>query len=92
MIFMGINTKVRAVERSRIFRGGELLSLGIRASEATSIDGVWAYWRNFSVSQLGRGHVIRNVQIALMHVLFQVFMEGVTSHHCHPLYPPLRKQ
>jgi len=26
--------------------------------EAASIDGVWAYGRNFSVSELGRGHVI----------------------------------
>ena len=45
--------------------------MGIRASEAASIDGVWAYGRNFSVSELGRGHVIRNKQIALMHVLIK---------------------
>jgi len=37
------------------------VSFGTRASEAASIDGVWAYGRNFSVSELGRGHVIRNV-------------------------------
>jgi len=48
------------------------MSLGTRASEAANIDGVWAYGRNFSVSELGRGHVIRNVHIALMHVLIQV--------------------
>ena len=48
------------------------MSLGTRASEAASTDGVWAYWRNFSVAALGRGHVIRNVQIALMHLLIQV--------------------
>jgi len=48
-------TKVRAVETvlmiwPRIFRG---VSLGTRASEAAaSIDGVWAYGRNFSVSEL----------------------------------------
>jgi len=48
------------------------VSLGTRASEAASIDEVWAYGRNFSVSELERGHVIRNVQIALMHVLIQV--------------------
>ena len=38
-----------------------MVSLGTRASEAASIDGVWAYGRNFSVSELGHGHVIRNV-------------------------------
>ena len=32
------------------------VSLGTRASEAASIDGVWAYGRNFSVCELGRGH------------------------------------
>jgi len=48
------------------------VNLGTRASEAVSINGVWVYGRNFSVSELGRGHVIRNVQIALMHVLIQV--------------------
>ena len=48
------------------------MSLGNRASEAAGIDGVWAYGRNFSVSELGRRHVIRNIQIALMHVLIQV--------------------
>ena len=37
------------------------MSLGTRASEEASIDGVWAYGRNFSVSELGRGHVTRNV-------------------------------
>ena len=35
------------------------MSLGTPESEAASIDGVWAYGRNFSVSELGRGHVIR---------------------------------
>jgi len=39
------------------------VSLGTRASEAASIDGVWAYGRNSSVSELGRGHVIRNAEI-----------------------------
>ena len=39
----------------------EGVSLGTRASEAASIDGVWAYGGNFSVSELGRGHMIRNV-------------------------------
>jgi len=34
----------------------EGVRLGTRASEAASIDGVWAYWRNFSVSELGRGY------------------------------------
>jgi len=49
------------------------VSLGTRASEAASIDGIWAYGRNFSVSALGRGYVIRIVyKIALMHVLIQV--------------------
>ena len=39
------------------------MSLGTRESEVASIDGVWAYEKNFSVSELGRGHVIRNVDI-----------------------------
>ena len=34
----------------------EGVSLGARASEAASIDGVWAYGRNLSVCELGRGH------------------------------------
>jgi len=34
------------------------VSLGTRASEAARIDGVWAYGRNFSVSELGRGHTM----------------------------------
>jgi len=40
--------------------------LGNRTSEAASIDGVWAYGRNFSVSELGRGHVIRNVHKCIL--------------------------
>ena len=51
-------TKVRAVEtvlRIWDFTG---VSLGTRAREAASIDGVWAYGKNFSVSELGRGYVI----------------------------------
>jgi len=53
-------TKVRAVETVlRIYHFLERVSLGTRASEAASIDGAWAYGRNFSVSELGRGHVIR---------------------------------
>jgi len=51
-------TKVRAVEtvlRIEDFLQGA--SLGTRESEAASIDGVWAYG---SVSELGRGYVIRN--------------------------------
>ena len=54
-------TKARAVEtvlRSSILEG---VSLGTRASEAASIDVACAYGRNFRVSELGRGHVIRNV-------------------------------
>jgi len=62
MIFLRINLpkflQLKQYSESRIFRGGEL---GTRAREAASIDGVWAYGRNFSVSELGRGHVIRNV-------------------------------
>ena len=55
-------TKVRAVETVlRIYDFLEGVSLGTRASEAASIDGVWAYGRNFSVSKIGRGHVIGNV-------------------------------
>ena len=57
------------------------MSLGTRASESASIDGIWAYGRNFSVSELGRGHVIRNVQIALVHVLIQVSKE-VSTYNC----------
>jgi len=34
-----------------------VVSLGTRASEAASTGGIWAYGRNFSVSELGRGHV-----------------------------------
>jgi len=42
------------------------VSLGTRESEAASISGVWAYGINFSVSELGRGHVIRNVHIKIL--------------------------
>ena len=49
--------------------------MGTRTSEAASIVVVWAYGINFSVDELGHGHVIRNVQIALMHVLIQVSKE-----------------
>jgi len=41
------------------------VSSGTRASKAVNIDRVIrAYGRNFSVSELGRWHVIRNVQMA----------------------------
>jgi len=51
-------TKVRAVETVLKIKDFFLqgVSLGTRASEAASIDGVWAYGRNFSVSELGRKH------------------------------------
>jgi len=57
--------------------------LGTRASEAASTDGVWAYGRNFSVSELGGGRVIKHVQIAFsfMHVLIQVSKE-VCTYNC----------
>ena len=46
-------TKVRAVETVYKDLGFlEGVSLGTRASESASIDGVWAYGRNFSVSEL----------------------------------------
>ena len=69
------------------------MTLRTRASEAASIDGVWAYGRNFSVYELGRGHVIRNVHKWIYHnisvhdklkvtafplSLFFGLMEGVT--------------
>ena len=55
-------TKVRAVETSIKDLGFlEGMSLETRASEAASIDGVWAYGRNLGVSELGRERVIRNV-------------------------------
>jgi len=49
-------TEVRAVETVlRIWDFLEGVNLGTQASKAASIDGVWAYGKNFSVSELGRG-------------------------------------
>ena len=62
MIFLRIN--LPKFVQLKQYKDGiflEGVSLGTRASEVASIDGVWAYGRNFSVSELGRGHVIRNV-------------------------------
>ena len=68
MIFLRINlpkfVQLKSIKDLGFLEG---VSLGTRASEAVSTDGVLAYGRNFSVYELGRGHVIRNVHKWIYH-------------------------